>query len=173
MTAPHKSSTRVKHTRSGRLGLLVRIDAAGEPVVTIFGSATEFPFPWSEVEILSSDEFEMVEGGFELGLYVDGEGDAWREEGLSPAGETLFNVVSSHGLHVTPYPSPWTREMIVEFTGALEPAGSPAARHIREAHSDRGDDDAATLMGCGIGLLLSGAVVALAFLALFFWVLVP
>jgi len=167
MSAPHRPTTRVMHLPSRRLGVLDHLDAAGEPVVQFFGSPTKFPFTWEVVEVVNSDEHELIPGGFELGLYVDGEGDSWREVGVGSDGETLFNLVSLGGHHVTPYHEPWTREQIVEFTGALEPAGSPAARHLREQRSDTaGGDGSATLIGCLLGMVCALGLIGLVWLVL-------
>jgi hypothetical protein len=183
--------TQVRHRVTGDLGTLVRMDHAGNPVVRWFGDHTEYPHSWAKIEIVASTEHEMVPGAFEIGLFVDGEGDLWRALGGCPEEpgtecvmgssghpedaqpqcfgcgtddpEPLFyRLVQVHGLPATSR-SELSREDIVELTGALEPAGSPAAHRIREATSDT---DGMALLA-GLVVTLSVCVVILILVAVY------
>lgn len=183
--------TQIRHRITGDLGTLVRMDNAGNPVVRWFGDHTEYPHTWAKIEILASTEHEMVPGAFEIGLFVDGEGDLWRVLGgcselpgtecvMGPSGHpedaqpmcarcstdfpepVFYRLVQVHGLPAHTR-SELSREEIVEFTGALEPAGSPEANRIREATSDT---DGMALLA-GLIVLLSVSIVILGLVALY------
>lgn len=157
--------TQVRHRVTGDLGTLVRMDGAGNPVVRWFGDHTEYPHTWSKIEIVASTEHEMVPGAFEIGLFVDGDGDLWRELGDCADPDTdgpTYRLVQVHGMPATSR-SELSREDIVEFTGALEPAGSPEANRIREATADT---DGMALLA-GLVVTLSVCVVVLILVAVY------
>lgn len=160
--------TQIRHRITGDLGTLVRMDNAGNPVVRWFGDHTEYPHTWSKIEILASTEHEMVPGAFEIGLFVDGEGDLWRELGDCADPDTdgpTYRLVQVHGLPAHTR-SELSREEIVEFTGALEPAGSPEANRIREATSDT---DGMALLG-GLIVTVSVCLAILILVAVYRWI---
>jgi hypothetical protein len=187
-------ATTIRHRTRLDYGLLVRVDRFGNPVVRFFGDRTEYPYSWDKIEIVSSSEYETVPGGFEVGLYVDGDGDLWRALGGCPeepgtecemgssgnpedAGAichqcgtdfpepVFYRMVSCHGLPARSR-SEMSREDILEFTGALEPAGSPEAQALREATADTNGE---ALLG-GLIVTVSVCLAVLILVALYRWI---
>lgn len=186
--------TQIRHRGTLDYGTLVRMDAAGNPVVRFFGDHTEYPYTWDKIEVVSSTEHEMIPGAFELGLFVDGDGDLWRALGGCPEEPGTDCVMGSSGHPEDAQPqcfrcgtdgpepvffrmvqcqgmparsrSELSREDILEFTGALEPAGSPAAVAIREATADT---DGMALLG-GLIATVSVCLAILILVAVYRWI---
>jgi hypothetical protein len=150
--------TYVRHLKTNRLGMLVKINGAGNPVVKMVGNLDSHSYNWHQFEILGRDFEELTTpGGFAIGLHVDGSGDLWREQAAG-----LFSMVSIAGRHVSGGDM-MTRAEVEELTGGLFHAGSPEAEAAHRANTEEERDMLSALTMLGIVVVIAICVlVALA-----------
>lgn len=184
-------TTHVMNRRTSDRGVLLRLDH-GEPVVRWFGDHTEYPCGWRNVDVVSSTEYLLAEGRFEVELWVAANGDVWRRrvttfpcepgvEHVTNRGDLcwhcgvhvdalddveVFTLLSAQGFPAqTSHPQ--TRAEIEEFAGVLLPVGSPEAHARAVGSTPTSDEPGCPLVGAlGILSLVLVVVVLLAIVRL-------
>lgn len=145
--------TYVRHLATNRLGMLVKVNGAGNPVVKMVGNLDSHPYRWSQFEVLGRVWDELTTpGGFAIGLHVDGMGDLWREQAAG-----LFTMVSIAGRHVSGGDM-MTRAEVEDLTGGLFAAGSPEAEAAHRANAAEERDMLSALAMLGIVVVVAVAV---------------